>query len=210
MLYIDEKGEVRDMGDRDQVRELIANLTRSPRGDRLLLRGQLGMTYEKATIRSKFAFLSVLPSEILNNPVASRSTVLMNAMFFTSCVYGTWHTEESYSASPQKKKFEEMLADLYERSDTDSARKRIEDILGMHTGNATFYKILGNYVRQFKNDRKMGSEIDEENLAMDLIFWDIGRQRRTDTDGIEHSIISVQEKWANTIVRMTRAEEEHK
>lgn len=190
--------------------ELIGNLTKSPRSDRLLLRNQLGTTYEKASIKAKFAFLNVVPIDVLNMHESYWKLTLMNALFFTSSVFSVWHTEEFYQSSNEKKRFEEMLAILYNKSDTESSKKRIEDLLNMHTGNATFLKALGNYIRQFRNNPKMNYEIDEISLAEDLIFWDSNQESWVDSKGIERSGVAVQEKWANTIVKYARVKENKK
>lgn len=191
----------------DIGQKLVANLTGSPRSDRILLRNQLGLTYERASVKAKFAFLNVLPDDVLNMPEGVRKNALMNAFFFSACVYAVWHTEEFY-VSEEKRKFEELLGRLYKDLDTDSGERRIEDLLNMHAGNPSFVKFLGNYVRQMKNNPETDHEIDEPRLAEDLIFWNSHRQTYVDKNGTEHATLSVQEKWANAIVKTARAKKE--
>ena len=177
------------------VKELMHGLYSSPKSTRLTLRNELGKTYEKSSIRAKFAFMTVAPEEVLNLQLPRRTKVL-DALFFTACVYSSYHTKDNDTPKTTVK-MEKILSKMYHSAESESSQKMIENILGQK--DARLYKTIQSILR-----RNTGMEVDEYSLACDLLYWDDSRKSYTDADGVEHLIIPVQEKWAMAIVKVQK------
>lgn len=186
------------------MQELLNSLKASPYVDRLTLKKELGQTYEKARIQAKFAFLRVLPESVDEMYESARKTELINALFFTACVYSVYHTQDDApNNKSQRIKFETVLAQQYNAATSGTSQKMIENVLTLR--DIRLYKALGSLLLRYRQQSSV--EIDTYSLALDLIYWNNNRTRYTDKQGVERTGISVQEKWAGAIARSQRKKE---